>query len=39
MSKKSSGTAKRQIHESGGEALEAAQAKKRGITSNGISVG
>lgn len=30
MAKKNSGTAKRQIHESGGEALEAAQAKKAG---------
>ena len=30
MAKKSSGTAKHQIHESGGEALEAAQAKKAG---------
>ena len=30
MAKKSSGTVKRQIHESGGEALEVAQAKKAG---------
>ena len=30
MAKKSSGTVKRQIHESGEEALEAAQAKKAG---------
>ena len=30
MAKKSSGTVKRQFHETGGEALEAAQAKKAG---------
>ena len=48
MAKKSSGTAKNQIHESGGKALEAAQAKKAGnnfqwhfgrITSLGSSMG